>query len=96
MQWKPELMDLVWQTAQKTGLRSILGRQHGGIEDDHLPFADVGIPEVDIIDRNCGPNNSFHHTDKDTLDKVSPASVEEVGKLVLAVLPLIQERIAAI
>lgn len=89
----PWLMDLVWQTAQKTGLGSILGTQRGGIEDDHLPFARVGIPVVDIIDLNYGPSNSFHHTDQDTLDKVSPASMEKVGKLVLAVLPLIQDRV---
>ena len=91
----PWLMDLVWQTAQKIGLGSILGAQRGGIEDDHLPFANIGIPVVDIIDLNYGPNNSFHHTDQDTLDKVSPQSMEKVGKLVLAVLPLIQEREAA-
>jgi len=48
---------------------------------------------VDIIDLNFGPNNSFHHTDKDTLDKVSPESMEKVGRLVIAVLPLIQQRI---
>jgi glutaminyl-peptide cyclotransferase len=90
----PWLMDLVWQTAQKTGLGNILGTQRGGIEDDHLPFSAVGIPVVDIIDLNYGPNNTFHHTDQDTLDKVSPASMEKVGKLVLAVLPQIQERIA--
>jgi glutaminyl-peptide cyclotransferase len=85
------LMDLVWDTAAQTGLKSILSQTRGPIEDDHLPFLDVGIPSVDIIDLNYGPRNSYHHTLKDTLDKVSPKSMEKVGRLVLAVLPKLQK-----
>jgi Zn-dependent M28 family amino/carboxypeptidase len=79
------LMDLVFETAKEIGLQSILSHQ-STIEDDHVPFIDAGIPSVDIIDLNYGPNNSFHHTLSDTLDKVSPESMEKAGKLVLAVL----------
>jgi glutaminyl-peptide cyclotransferase len=81
------LMDLVWSTAQRIGLGSILSQTKAPVGDDHLPFLDAGIPSVDIIDLNYGPNNSFHHTEADTLDKVSPASMEKVGKVVLAMLP---------
>jgi len=89
----PWLMDIVWQTAQKTGLGGILGTMRGGIEDDHLPFRETGIPVVDIIDLNYGPDNSFHHTAQDSLDKVSPESMEKVGRLVMTVLARIQERL---
>jgi Zn-dependent M28 family amino/carboxypeptidase len=85
------LMDLVFETASKIGLRSILSNQ-STIEDDHVPFIDAGIPSVDIIDLNYGPNNSFHHTLSDTLDKISPESMEKVGKLVLAVLEELQKQ----
>jgi Zn-dependent M28 family amino/carboxypeptidase len=84
------LMDLVWETAQKNGLKSILSTIHAPVEDDHIPFLDVGIPSVDIIDLNYGPDNSYHHTLNDTLDKVSPESMEKVGRLVLAMLPEIK------
>jgi glutaminyl-peptide cyclotransferase len=87
----PRLMDLVWDTAARIGLTSILSRNKMPIGDDHLPFLDVGIPSVDIIDLNYGPNNSYHHTLSDTLDKVSPQSMEKVGRLVLAVLPALQK-----
>jgi hypothetical protein len=85
------LMDLVWSTAQRIGLGSILSQIKAPVGDDHLPFLDAGIPSVDIIDLNYGPNNSFHHTEADTLDKVSPASMEKVGKVVLAMLPELQK-----
>jgi glutaminyl-peptide cyclotransferase len=86
-----QLMDLVWETADKIGLKSILSTIRGGVEDDHIPFLDVGIPSVDIIDLNYGPDNSYHHTLNDTLDKVSPESMEKVGRLVLALLPQLQK-----
>jgi Zn-dependent M28 family amino/carboxypeptidase len=86
------LMDLVFETANKTGLRSILSRYQLAIEDDHLPFLDVGIPSVDLIDLNYGPGNSYHHTQSDTLDKISPESMEKTGKLVLAVLAELQKQ----
>jgi glutaminyl-peptide cyclotransferase len=86
------LMDLVWDTAARIGLKSILSQTRAPVEDDHIPFLDVGIPCVDIIDLNYGPGNSYHHTLEDTLDKVSPQSMEKVGKLVLAMLPSLQQQ----
>jgi len=85
------LMDLVFKTANKIGLQSILSPYRAAIEDDHLPFMDVGIPSVDIIDLNFGPGNSYHHTLEDNLDNVSLESMEKVGKLVLAVLEELQK-----
>ena len=90
----PWLMDLVWETAHRINLQGILSGIRAGIEDDHLPFLDAGIPSVDIIDLNYGPNNSYHHTEADTLDKVSPESMEKVGKLVLAMMPVLQQKLA--
>jgi Zn-dependent M28 family amino/carboxypeptidase len=85
------LMDLVWNTAQRIGLSSILSRTKESVEDDHVPFLDAGIPSVDIIDLNYGPGNSYHHTTADTLDKISPQSMEKVGRLVLALLPELEK-----
>jgi glutaminyl-peptide cyclotransferase len=85
------LMDLVWETAKKIGLSSILSQTTEPVGDDHIPFLDIGIPCVDIIDLNYGPQNSYHHTTADTLDKISPQSMEKVGRLVLAMLPALQK-----
>jgi Zn-dependent M28 family amino/carboxypeptidase len=86
------LSDLVWDSAAKSGLMDILSPIRTAIEDDHVPFLDAGIDCVDLIDLNYGPDNSYWHTEADTLDKISPESLEKTGKLVLAVLPLIQKR----
>jgi Zn-dependent M28 family amino/carboxypeptidase len=85
------LMDLVWDTASRIGLKSILSHTRAPVSDDHIPFLDVGIPCVDIIDLNYGPDNSYHHTPQDTLDKISSQSMEKVGRLVLALLPALQK-----
>jgi Zn-dependent M28 family amino/carboxypeptidase len=44
--------------------------------DDHIPFAQKGIPAVDIIDFDY----PYWHTTEDTIDKVSPTSLERVGR----------------
>jgi Zn-dependent M28 family amino/carboxypeptidase len=46
------------------------------MEDDHTPFLKDGIPAVDIIDFDY----PYWHTAGDTPDKVSPKSLEIVGK----------------
>ena len=85
------LMDLVFDTAEKAGLKSILSQIRAPVEDDHIPFLDAGIQSVDIIDLNYGPENSFHHTLEDSLDKISPQSMQKTGALVLALLSELQK-----
>jgi len=86
------LMDLAWKTASRLGLESVLSRYESDIGDDHIPFIEIGIPGVDIIDLNYGPGNSYWHTEEDTLDKISPESMEKAGRIVLEMLPAIQKR----
>src|SRR5215468_4009741 len=68
----PWLEDLVMDAAQKLGFQSHFFARQGGIEDDHLPFAHLGVPVADIIDLDYGYNNAYHHTTEDTIDKLSP------------------------
>ncbi len=89
----PWLSDLVWDTAKKSGLQGILTSFSTEIEDDHVPFLDAGIPSVDLIDLDYGPNNSYWHTEDDTLDKISAESLDKAGRLVLAVLSALQGRL---
>ncbi|MBM4425227.1 MAG: DUF4910 domain-containing protein [Chloroflexi bacterium] len=48
------------------------------ILDDHAPFAQLGIPVVDLIDFDY----PHWHTTADTLDKISADSLERVGRVI--------------
>ena len=41
---------------------------------------------VDLIDFDYGPNNSWWHTERDTIDKLSAESFQVVGTVLLEVL----------
>jgi Zn-dependent M28 family amino/carboxypeptidase len=57
--------------------------------DDHNPFANFGVPVVDIIDFDYGPNNSYWHQASDTMDKLSPQSFEVVGSVILEAIRMV-------
>ncbi len=77
------LQDMVYQSARKLGYQSHFYGRSLAIDDDHMPFVQLGVPSVDMIDMNYGPDDSYHHTPKDTIDKVSPKSLEIVGNTVM-------------
>ncbi len=79
------LEDMVQNAASKLGYSDHFFAVQTPIEDDHLPFVNLGVPSADLIDLDYGPNNSYWHTTKDTLDKLSPKSLEIVGNTVLQV-----------
>lgn len=88
----PWLSDLVYTAAGRGGYQSHFYARTGGIEDDHLPFVKRGVPCADIIDLDYGYNNVFHHTPQDTLDKLSPKSLEIVGNTTLEAIRLLDRR----
>jgi Zn-dependent M28 family amino/carboxypeptidase len=45
-----------------------------------------------LIDLNYGYNNVFHHTTDDTVDKLSPQSLEIVGTVTLETVRLLNQR----
>jgi Zn-dependent M28 family amino/carboxypeptidase len=63
------------------------------VEDDHIPFLQAEIPVVDLI--QLGGYMRYWHTPEDTLDKISPRSLQIVGETVIASLPRIEQRLAA-
>jgi glutaminyl-peptide cyclotransferase len=79
----PKLLNTVYDAATQLGYQSHFYGRELGIEDDHLSFKNVGVPVVDLIDFDYGYNDSFHHTSEDTLDKLSPKSLQIVGDVVL-------------
>ncbi|MEZ5965859.1 MAG: M28 family metallopeptidase [Planctomycetota bacterium] len=57
------------------------------VTDDHLPFLDAGVPAAVLIDLR---NNPQWHTPRDTLEHLSPRSLQRVGEIVWTALPEIE------
>jgi Zn-dependent M28 family amino/carboxypeptidase len=93
----PWLNDILKQAAKNTGHSANIFKYSEAEEDDHLPFAQRGVPVLDVIDAHYGPvteasPDGYHHTAQDTLDKISAKSLQVSGDLFLEMIRLINER----
>jgi glutaminyl-peptide cyclotransferase len=86
------LVDLVREAAKKFGYEHYFFQTEEPVEDDHLPFVQRGVPSIDVIDLDYGPNNSYHHTAQDTMDKVSARSLSIDGDVFMETMRLINQR----
>ena len=89
--YAPAVVDKVWAQAAKEGYAADFVNDEGGmISDDHLYVNSfLGLPCIDII--NCDRNspNGFgphHHTVKDDMGWIDPATLKAVGQTVMAVI----------
>ncbi len=74
----PVLSAYLWDIAARLGYGShFIASPKYSMLDDHTPFAVMGIPAVDIIDFDY----PYWHTTHDTVDKISSASLERVGRI---------------
>lgn len=88
----PWLEDVVYEAASRLGYQShFFVRNVGGMEDDHIPFVKRGVPSADLIDFDYGYNNVFWHTPQDTVDKLSPKSLEIVGITMLGTIRILDK-----
>ncbi|MBN2472990.1 MAG: M28 family peptidase [Pirellulales bacterium] len=70
------LVEDIWSTARRLGVREFIPRKGYTISDDHVPLHDIGkIPTCDVIDFDYPP----WHTRGDTPDKCSALSLAKVG-----------------
>jgi Zn-dependent M28 family amino/carboxypeptidase len=94
----PWLLDLIKKAADDEGYGSYFFAKTNTVEDDHKPFAKRGVPCADIIDIEYGPASdpsgpgTFHHTIKDTLDKLSAKSLTISGSVLLETIRLLDQR----
>ena len=94
----PWLLDLLKVAAKDTGHTTSIFKNDTQVEDDHIPFKQRGVPVLDIIDLDYGPptrehpEGGFHHTEQDTLDKVSAHSLQIAGDLFLQMIHLLDQR----
>jgi glutaminyl-peptide cyclotransferase len=93
----PWLLDMLKVAAKNTGHSAYVFKNETEVSDDHLPFRQRGVPVLDIIDLDYGPHtdatpDGYHHTDQDTLDKISAKSLQISGDLFLEMIRLINQR----
>jgi glutaminyl-peptide cyclotransferase len=86
------LVELVKQAAHKFGYSHYFFQTEEAVDDDHLPFVQRGVPSIDVIDLDYGPNNAYHHTAQDTMDKISARSLTIDGDVFLETILLIDHR----
>ena len=85
------LIALARAGARELGGEARVGLHSGDIRDDQIPFRELGIPSLDLIDFQYGPDNAYWHTAGDTMDKLSPASLQFTGDLTLRLLQRLAE-----
>ncbi|MGH9597691.1 MAG: M28 family peptidase [Edaphobacter sp.] len=93
----PWLNDILKTAAKNTGHSACIFKYSEAEEDDHLPFAQRGVPILDVIDAHYGPvtqsaPDGYHHTAEDTLDKISAKSLQISGDIFLEMIRLINQR----
>jgi Zn-dependent M28 family amino/carboxypeptidase len=86
------LVSLVADAAKKFGYQRYFFQQEMDVQDDQLAFVRRGVPTIDVIDLDYGPNNSYHHTAQDTMDKISAHSLTIDGDVFLESIRLIDQK----
>ena len=88
------LRQMLLEAATEEGARLKFGHTLSNILDDHQSFLSAGMPAIDIIDFKYGSQpgkNDYWHTAEDTMDKLSPASLQTVGRVVIRLLNRLAE-----
>jgi hypothetical protein len=94
----PWLRALFKQAAIDTHNSAYVFKTQSAEQDDHLPFLKRGVPSLDVIDIEYGPldpqtgDYAYHHTVQDTIDKISPQSLQISADLFLETIRLINQR----
>jgi len=88
----PWLEDMIYQAATRVGYQSHFFARLIPMEDDHLPLMKLGVPSADLIDFDYGYDNVFWHTTQDTIDKLSPKSLQIVGTVTLETAQMLDKK----
>jgi Zn-dependent M28 family amino/carboxypeptidase len=93
----PWLLDALRTAAKNTGHSANIFKYSEDEQDDHEPFAQRGVPVLDVIDAHYGPATAstpdgYHHTAEDTIDKISPQSLQISADIFLELIRLINQR----
>ena len=75
----PEIARDIFAAADALKLRNYFTYLDREVIDDHSPLTAIGIPTIDVIDFDY----PWWHTAGDTIDKISPKSLQIVGSVAL-------------
>lgn len=74
-----DLQKEIWDIATNLGYeKHFIPEYKYSMLDDHTPFVENGIAAIDIIDFDY----PYWHTTQDTIDKISPESLEVIGRTI--------------
>jgi len=85
----PNIVRKLWEIGTEVGNGTFVNQIGNDIYDDHIPFIEIGIPSVDIIDSELVGNRAFNkrrrywHTSNDTMVNIGESTLEGVGKTIL-------------
>jgi glutaminyl-peptide cyclotransferase len=82
MNYAPEVLEKCFAAAERVLSSSFVREPGKPAYDDHIPFLEMKIPFVDLIDFDY----KYWHTVDDTPENCSPHSIGEVGRVVMEVL----------
>ncbi len=85
----PALVAMAFEAARREGVRNRFRYFGGAILDDHVPFLEMGIPVLNLIDFEYGTApglNDLWHTINDTMENISAESLQIVGRVTLHIL----------
>jgi len=74
------IVDLVWNEARDLGIRRFEPETRHRVYDDHVPFLNAGIPAINVIEFGYPE----WHTLRDTPGICDPATLEDVGRVLLS------------
>jgi glutaminyl-peptide cyclotransferase len=74
--YKP-LNDMLWKVADTLGVKTFSDQIRHTVIDDHIPIGAAGVPTALLIDFDY----KYWHTEQDTPDKCSAASLSNVGRV---------------
>ena len=89
----PWLMKLFEDVAVEADLKKHVKGRPQQVRDDHMPFLELNIPSVDLIDFQYGPNNAYWHTSNDILSNCSQESMGIIGQIALLGLQRLETRL---
>lgn len=76
-----ELTEQIWEIGSDLGYSGYFKpKVRHNVYDDHIPFLEKGLPTTLIIDLDY----EYWHTQKDTADRVSPWSLQIVGRTLVS------------
>ena len=83
VEYASDVVRRVWGIASDLGYSAYFPLRVGSrILDDHLSLNEAGIPTINIIDFDYGPDHRFWHTLEDRAENVSASTLEMVGSIV--------------